>query len=104
MFSILLVTGCAGHLRTDKDGIDQSFHCQADSPQRIHEAISRGETVRLSSGVVATVLLYAIVKFNVRLSRVDFFIIFTSDYPDFNLTGKQRQEQRSAKVLVQPVK
>lgn len=102
MFSILLVTGSAGHLRTDKDGIDQSFHCQADSPQRIHDAI--GETVRLSSGVVATVLLYAIVKFNVWLSRVDFFIIFTSDYPDFHLTGKQRQEQRSAKVLVQPVK
>lgn len=64
----------------------------------------RSAAVRLSSGVVATVLLYAIVKFNVRLSRVDFFIIFTSDYPDFHLTGKQRQEQRSAKVLVQPVK
>lgn len=58
---------------TDKDGIDQSFHCQAYSPKRIHDAISRGETARLSGGVVATVLLYAIIKFNVWLFFIYFF-------------------------------
>lgn len=73
VFSILLVTGSVGHLRTV---LTKMALISLSTARPIHPNafMMRSAGVRQrDSGVVATVLLYAIIKFNVWLSRVYFF-------------------------------